>query len=142
MILIRQRPVSIMVCSCVALHMWWAFLLMLDDSASMATGLAALQKIIPNNMYLSLALFTASCASLMGILIVRPWAIVLLLFQQVLLLFSAAGTVEAIWLSQFADGVIRSRTFIAADQGYAFIMAVCHSVALAMHVKLSRKWMT
>ena len=53
-----------------------------------------------------------------------------LLPQQVLITLAAAGATVAIVDSQFADGVIRSRYFIGADQSPIIIAAVLHSVAV------------
>lgn len=53
-----------------------------------------------------------------------------LLPQQILITLAAAGAAVAIWDSQFADGVVRSRYFIGADQSPIIIAAVLHSVAV------------
>lgn len=50
--------------------------------------------------------------------------------QQALLIFSAVGAAIAIGNSAFADGVARSREFIAADQCQAILLAVFHTCAV------------
>lgn len=75
----------------------------------------------------------AATLALIG-LFVRPiWFILLLTPQQLLLTMSATGAIEAIWISQFADGVVRSRAFLAADQSYSIIVAIGHTAAIASH---------
>ena len=60
----------------------------------------------------------------------RMLAVALLMPQQALLIYAAAGAIEAIVGSSFADGVVRSRGFIAADQGVVILLASFHTVAL------------
>ncbi len=61
------------------------------------------------------------------------WVVVLLLPQQILLMMGVSGAIEAIWLSQFADGVLRPRAFIAADQINSVLAAIGHTVAIISH---------
>ena len=56
--------------------------------------------------------------------------ILALLPQQVLITLAAAGALVSIADSQFADGVVRSRYFIGADQCPIIISAVLHSAAV------------
>ena len=39
------------------------------------------------------------------------------------------------WLAQFADGVLRPASFIAADQVYSVLAAFCHTIALITYSK-------
>src|SRR5687767_15114475 len=118
MFIFRSRPVSIMVLFAVALHLVWAAILFVDDAALGATALSALHRWIPMPWLTWVILLAALCALLaMGIR--YPWVLLLLLPQQVLLIMSASGAVEAIWIAQFADGVVRPRAFLAADQFYS-----------------------
>ena len=50
--------------------------------------------------------------------------------QQFVLMYSALGAVEAMIASQFADGVIRPREFLVADQCPAIFLAVLHTCAM------------
>ena len=59
-----------------------------------------------------------------------PWNAVFLIPQQSLLLVSAAGAITAMVLSQFADGVVRPRAFIAADQMHIVLAALGHGAAI------------
>jgi len=49
-------------------------------------------------------------------------------------MMSAAGAIEAIFISQYADGVLRPWAFIAADQVYSIIAALGHTLAMALFV--------
>ena len=58
-------------------------------------------------------------------------ALALVLPQQAFLVYSAAGAIGAVVASSFADGVVRPRGFISADQiPISFFVAVLHSCAL------------
>ena len=57
------------------------------------------------------------------------FAIVCVLPQQFFLVYSAIGAVQAIWHSSFADGVMRPRAFIAADQAPVIFLAILHTCA-------------
>lgn len=122
-----------MVLYAIALHISWSLILLHDYAATNATALNALYRYIQPEGLLSAVVAAAAAAALVALFANRPWIVVLLLPQQVLLMMSAAGAVEAIWLSQFADGVVRSRAFIAADQIYSVLAAVGHTVAITFH---------
>lgn len=127
-----------MICYAIALHFVWAFLLIYDPGTVNATPVHALYRIFaglsyyPDNFLAGICFFCSALATL-GLATSRPWLVVLLIPQQVLLLMSATGAFEAMWLSQFADGVFRSRGFIIADQIPAVIAAVGHTVAIIFH---------
>lgn len=134
MIHFRNHYVSIMVLYAIILHLSWAFILLFDDAATNATALNALFRYIHPTILLSYVISTAAIAAFFGLFFESsPWIIILLLPQQILLMMSAAGATEAIWLAQFADGVIRPRAFIAADQLYSVLAAVGHTAAITFH---------
>ena len=63
-------------------------------------------------------------------------SLLVVLPQQFLLMFSAVGACVAIYHSQFADGVVRPRAFLAADQCPAIFLAIFHTCALVdLHVR-------
>lgn len=133
MIHIRNHYISIMVVYAIALHLAWAAILQFDDAATMATALNALFRYIHDPVLLSYVVAAAAFAALLALFSETPWIVVLLLPQQILLMMSAAGATEAIWLAQFADGVIRPRAFIAADQLYSVLAAIGHTAAITFH---------
>jgi hypothetical protein len=130
MLVLRGHPVSIMVMFAIALHLWWALMIALDPSALNATGLSSLYRYIHSPQLLVLVVAGAALMAVAGMFARAPWMVMLLLPQQVLLMMSAAGVIEAIWLAQFADGVVRPRAFIAADQMYSVLAAVGHTLAI------------
>ena len=121
-----------MVLFAIALHFAWALILFIDDSALGATAIHALYRWIPMP-WLMLVIVGAAMLALISIVSKPPWFVILLLPQQVLLVMSAAGAVEAIWLAQFADGVVRPRAFLAADQFYSILACIGHTVAIIAH---------
>lgn len=134
MFIFRDRAVSIMVLSAVALHFIWATILMVDQDALGATALSALHRHIPMP-WLMWVIATAALMALLALVVRAPLFLLMLLPQQILLMMSAAGAVEAIWLGQFADGVVRSRGFLAADQCYSIIVAIGHTAAIIVHAR-------
>jgi hypothetical protein len=137
---LNNRYISIMVLYAIALHFVWACLLMIDHAATQATAVNALSRYINSPELLALVVATAGGAALVGLSMKSAFLVMLLLPQQILLMMSAAGAVEAIWLSQFADGVVRSRAFIAADQVYSVLAAIGHTTAITMHAWRADTW--
>lgn len=136
MIQVGERSISIMVLYCVALHIWWAFMIVMDPTAAVqATAVEALYRLIDDHLLLAFLLVFVSCLSMVGMMLQGGFASVLLIPQQVMLMMSAAGAVGAIWLSQFADGEVRPRVFIAADQMHMMFAAIGHTLAIIMHVR-------
>lgn len=134
MIRYHNIHLSIMVLYAVALHMVWAVILVNDASATNATAVHAVSRFIKDPETLAAVIFSAAAFALIGLFSYRvPLFVMLLLPQQVLLVISAAGAIEAMWLSQFADGVVRPRGFIAADQIYSVLAAAGHTIAIIAH---------
>lgn len=133
MIHFRNHYISIMVMYAISLHLVWSGILLFDDAATNATALNALFRYIHSPYLLSFVIFTAATSAFFGLFLESSWLVILLLPQQVLLMMSAAGATEAIWLAQFADGVIRPRAFIAADQLYSVLAAIGHTAAITFH---------
>ena len=132
LIFFRTRPMSIMVLFSVALHLVWAMLIIADTSAMDATAIASVHRWI-DYPWIILALISVASLAIIGLAAGSPWFVLLLIPQQILLTMSAVGAIEAIWISQFADGVIRSRAFITADQVYSILTAIGHTAAIVMH---------
>lgn len=127
-----RRPVSIMVLYAVTLHVWWAFLILLDKSALGATGPAALGQWVHSPTLLAAVIAGAAGLAAIAMFTHRPWVLLFLVPQQMLLMAVAAGAVEAMWLGQFADGVLRPRAFIAADQAPSVLGAIGHTIAMIL----------
>lgn len=129
----RNLTVSIMVLYAVALHLAWGVFLLIDDVATNATAVHALFRYIHPPELLSAVVVGAAIAALLAMFSHAPLFVAMLLPQQALLMMSAAGAIEAIWLGQFADGVIRPHAFIAADQFNSVLAAIGHTAAIVLH---------
>lgn len=129
----RDRPISVMICVAIVLHLVWAATIFLDDAATGSTAISALHRFIVDTGRLSATIAVAAVLATFGLWTRRPWVVVLLIPQQILLCMSAAGAIEAMWLSQFADGVFRPRAFIIADQIYCPLVALGHTAAIILH---------
>ena len=115
----------------VLLHLVVGVLLVGDASAGNATATHSLLDLYDSPKLVGMALILAALLALVGIL--RPSSrltLLLLLPQQFALIVSAGGAVNAMWLSQFADGVMRPRPFIIADQSPVALMAILHTLAI------------
>lgn len=135
MIRTGKRLISIMVLYAIALHLTWAVLVANDASAVNATAVNALFKYVHDPSMVAWILVGAAGCATVGLFTRVPWIVLLLIPQQIILMMSAAGAVEAIWLAQFADGVIRSRAFLAADQCYSIWAAIGHTIAIVAHAR-------
>ncbi len=131
---IRGQRISVMVLFAVTLHFFWAFAILTDPLALGATGISSLYRWIHPGALLVAVLCGASTLTLTGLTLRYPWSFVMLIPQQLLLMMSAAGAIEAVFLSQYADGVLRHWTFIAADQAYSVIAAMGHTLAMAFFI--------
>lgn len=130
-----NRLISIMVLYAIALHVTWAALIAIDPSAVNATAVNAIYRFVHDPTALIVLLLSVAGLAIVGLFTRVPWIVLLLIPQQCILMASASGTVEAIYLAQFADGVIRSRAFLAADQSYSILAAIGHTVAIIAHAR-------
>lgn len=133
MISFHGRTFSLMILYAISLHLAWSVILLFDASAMNATAVHALIRWGVSSS--SLAAIIAACAlmALFALFLKPTWALMLLLPQQILLMMSASGAIDAIWIAQFADGVVRDRGFIAADQLYSVLAAAGHTLAIIRH---------
>lgn len=134
---IRGRFVSIMVMYAVALHLTWAVILTFDKTGLGATAVDALYRFIHPAPVLIVTLLAAAAMAFWGVFTQKPWVVLLLIPQQILLCMSAAGAIEAMWIHQFADGVFRPFGFIATDQAHIVLAAVGHTAAMVAHAMRS-----
>ncbi len=135
MIQIFSRRISIMIVFAISLHFTWSALLLADPSTIHVTAIDALYRYIDNVHALAAIVAGAAALASWGLFARMPWVVLLLIPQQILLMMSASGSIEAIWVSHFADGIVRSRGFLAADQLYAIVAAICHTIAIVIHAR-------
>ncbi len=114
----------------ILLHMLWAVDMFLDpDQSGMATAPYAIKMAF--GPFSPILLFLGCMLAFLGMTIPhRRSSVLLMLTQQTLLFISAVGAVKAIILGHFADGVERSRMFIATDQEPAIILAILYTIAI------------
>jgi hypothetical protein len=112
------------------LHLVWAGTLLIENTAMNGTAMHALYVMFGSVNILFVALLAVSGCAAWGAISQWRHAMFLVIPQQIFLLVSAAGALEAMWLGQFADGVLRSSAFIVADQIYVVLTAFGHSIAI------------
>lgn len=111
-----------------ALHLFWAIAIWFDVSAASATPPSAIYRTFGSAT--SYLLLMASIFSALGLIVHRRWVIMFMMPQQLLLTISAIGAVIAIYTSAYADGIVRPRGFIAADQAPIIIMTVAYTISI------------
>lgn len=126
---ISRYPISI--CVACAMHFIWAIGLAVEPTAINATGLFTVL-IIARDSYIAAALYgLVAVMAMIGVMSKRPeWRVLLILPQQIILWFSVVGAVHAMYLGQFADGVLRERWFLIVDQVPVVLITLGHTAAL------------
>lgn len=133
MLTLRDRPLSLVVLYCVALHYVWALVTWLDPVALNATPLATIYQVFRTDTLVVIALIVAATLALLSSMCNFPLNVWCLLPQQALLLMSASGAIAAMIAGQFADGVLRPHAFITADQMHIVLAAAVHALAIMAH---------
>lgn len=111
------------------LHGIWALMLLLSDEPFGATPVHGLR--LGHRFVTAAVLLAASAMAVRGVGkrgTRLGWF--LLLPQQLLLMVTALTAFVAVAVGHYADGVVRPRLFIAADQLPAVIAALCHTFAV------------
>ena len=114
------------------LHVTWGVLLLIDDQAANCTPIAHSLSWVQSPGLLASIYFAASGLALLGATVDIGFmpALICILPQQFVLMFSSVGAMLAIYNSQFPDLVVRSRSFIAADQSIEIIVAIFHTISV------------
>ncbi len=128
MIEIHHHKYSLIIVYAIVLHLIWGFLGIADISAYDATAFSAIHYVF-GGMSPFICFFVA-IAALIGLNKKGLLGLQLMLPQQALLMLSAFGATMAIVNGHFADGVIRSAFFIAADQTSVILTAIFHTMAI------------
>ena len=117
-----------------ALHLWWAVALILDSQACGSTACDAIP--LPSRWSIVALLLVSALLAELGIFgrFGPRGGFAAMIPQQVVLWWGAAGSLKAIWLSQYAHnsppGIHRG--FIASDQAPMIVIAVLYAVGLLM----------
>lgn len=119
----------VMILYATTLHVFWGACFLFDPSSANSTALAALHRIA--GVATAPACFAVAVAAVYAFMVRgRLPALAWMLPQQAFLIISAVGAAHAIQAGHFADGVERSRLFIASDQAPALLAAVGHTISV------------
>lgn len=133
-LILSRTPGMVLYCS--ALHTAWAFIILWDIAAVGATALDGPHEVFRSGLLLSGVLLSAATLALAGPFFPFPQSMMCLLPQQALLLMSASGVLAAVTAGAFADGVLRPRAFILADQLHIALAAMGHAwVIVTLHAE-------
>ncbi len=119
----------------VTIHLLWGILIL--ASGEMVTAITAIHttmSVLGTAQRVAFAYILASVLTLAAIIFEKRIGVagelLCLMPQQFLLMLSAFGAINAIWISAFADGIVRARSFLAADQGIAILVAIFHTLTI------------
>ena len=113
----------------IAQHFVWAWCLWREPACGNVTSIACMSLWLGPALWF--VLFIVAFLALISSFYHKTVASKLLVVpQQLLLLVSSAGAINAIFTEKFADGVHRNLYFILADQIPAVLIAVGHTFAL------------
>ena len=117
----------------IIVHFAWGILLLSDASPLGITAIHEFTLLSLPRHVISILFIVIAAMAAWGVLHKPKFEITRVLFllpQQMLLVISAVGAAKAMWLSQFADGVIRPREFLIADQIPVILTAIFHTLAI------------
>ena len=126
---------------CCFLHFAWGIILITNPSALNITAINSMTATygLNNNITLGIACLIVGTGAFMATFDKfknTSLGLAMMIPQQFILMESAIGAIMAITHSCFADGVIRDRAFIAADQAPAILAAIFHTLAIIdFHLK-------
>lgn len=116
------------------LHLGWAVLLLADSGATAATGVHTLSIVCGGPFRTSFVLVCVALAAIAFPFLrerVSNKALAgMLIPQQLMLLISAGGALAAVFNHHYADGVMRTSTFILTDQLPLILLAFLYTVAV------------
>lgn len=128
-----------MILYAVLLHWVWGATLLSSSTPLGVTAISAILTLgIVSGTTVGLFYLLIAFLALIGIFAPRPVNTIFLLPQTIVLWIGAYGASQAMWLGVFADGVIRPRSFLIADQAPAIIAAICHTGAVVFNFFESR----
>lgn len=132
-----RRLLSLPVPYACFLHVVWALLLLFWPVAANATPLHGVLLLpLPRLAIVGLMLIASALAFHVVFLEPHPgrYAGLMLAPQALIVALAAFGAASAIWSGHYADGVIRHRAFIAADQLHPLLLFLFHQVAFGAYL--------
>lgn len=141
----RIWPGFLAIWTAIILHLIWVTLLVIPGTrAGNSTPVHEVVVLAGGELPAAAALATVALAALYGT--TRSMSarskILLVLPQQLLLGISAAGAILAMYHSHYADGVMRSGTFIVADQLAIVLAWLSHTAAVLFLVLIHQHRLT
>lgn len=121
-----------MILFAISMHYLWAIALLADPAAINATNLLIFETAfgIHAGTLAGIFLIVASMSLLSMTMPFGRYSIRLMLPQQFTMMISAYGALVAIASGHFGDGIQRPEAFIFADQSYAVLAAIGHTLAI------------
>lgn len=131
---------------------WWGLIAQLlwvvaiawDPSAMSATPLSTLAELFHHSRIgLILGLVASSASTFIAMrpsLRIGLRRLSLLVPQQFFLLLAAGGAMVAVWEGTYADGVVRTSAFIAADQSPWILAALLYSMSIVADFGRKGAW--
>jgi hypothetical protein len=133
MLHIPHQRYPVIVGVAIMLHLIWASGLWMQPAAIHATALYPILLVTHSSSVASLIFAIVAVLALTGLLITGRWKRCLFLLpQQAALWLSVTGSVHAMSLGQFADGVQRAHWFLIVDQIPVVLIAMGHTFALML----------
>lgn len=115
----------------ISLHLTQAISLAVDPSVGGITSLYTIQRLLHSRELTIVTICFVALVALYGLMQEKRWlAILLTLPQQFFLFIASYGAIDAIIQGRFADGVLRSRWFLLADQSPTIFAAAGHTFAI------------
>jgi hypothetical protein len=123
---------SLMIWQACIIHYIWGIALFVDERASWTTAINAITKYLPSVKFEASLIIIASTLALFSLMSQKRTVLTLvaLVPQQVLMMVSAFGAIQASVYSQFADGVVRPFWFIFSDQSPYIVVMILHTLAI------------
>ena len=117
----------------IGIHLLWGSMLLVDPAAKGVTAIHGLFRLVGTAPRAAAVYLVVGCLAGWGLWRAREGrarGLIAIVPQQAVLLISAFSAGEAVWNSQYADGVVRSRAFIGADQLPVVFLAAAHTIAM------------
>lgn len=113
-----------------ALHFTQALALSVNPSVVGVTSIFTIGRTLGAPLTITVFVAAAGLALWSQLLHYGQTKALMLIPQQMLLFISAAGALGYMYVSHFADGVVRPQAFIVADQSVTILLALGHAWAL------------
>ena len=115
----------------ILLHITWGITLLVSQDPLGITGIASLVHLgVTSAQCVSIFYLLVALLALLGLAAPKPAGFFFMLPQQLVLLSAAFGAINAMVTGTFADGTVKSSTFLITDQAPTVIAAGLHTLAL------------